>query len=530
MRLQKGVSFATILVFLLSFISIVTIATAYYFIGKTRDNSFEENIMTLNTLQQLDAKWSENILKTRDYTLQDFDQLAHYMRKIREALKSFDQQGMADEKIVGKKTAIQYQIYKYSFTTKNEAVERYKSEQAILRNAVRYLPEAGKIAQQALTTQQSLESEETAALLMTSKLLINQYLLNTINKKEVKQKLVALELKNRSQTDNIKDKIQDYLIHANLIIKHKPKVDKMLEKAMSVDIAEASTNFINQYIGSQDIIKQEVKKWQQIMLIGVLILLVLLLWFLLGLRKSASKILLANTENKSIQQQLIKAKQHIKQVNRNILKAEQQSASGQLSLNTFKHINTAMPALATHIVFLKKIKANQALSQYKEKMSLLIKDMDHLYNDIYELGIIIDPQENKEQHVSFNFNHIVQSAFETVSSSVDSSISFNKQLSAVPDIQASSIDLYQITTKLLHQSAITWRQGNESIFIKTWATGHYANLCISIIGYDNLESLYAEEALSDLEKLLERNSAILKLTPRKNGKSSIIWVSFPYGQ
>jgi len=130
--------------------------------------------------------------------------------------------------------------------------------------------------------------------------------------------------------------------------------------------------------------------------------------------------------------------------------------------------------------------------------------------------------------VNFNFNHIIQSAFETVSSENNPSITYNKQLSSVPAIQASSIDLYQITTKLLHQSAIRWKQGDESIFIKTWATGHYANLCLSLSGYDNLDALYADEALMGLSELLKQNNAILKLTSREDGKSAIVWVSFPY--
>lgn len=528
MQLQKGFNLAITLVLLLSLLSITAIAVAYYSIDKVSNNAFEENIVTLNTLQQLDAKWSENILKTNNYTLKDFDQLAHYMIKIRQALKVLDQKGMSDEKVVGKATAKQYQIYKHSFATKNEAVERYKSEQAILRNAVRYLPESGEIAQQALVENKAANNKKMMTLLMTAKLSTNQYLLNVTHAETVKEKLAELKQQSSSTTDVIKNKIQDYLIHSNLIIKHKPKVDEMLQTATSVDIAKLSTQLVNQYVKSQDTGKQQKKYWQQIMLAGVVMLLALLLWFLLGLRKSASKILLANTQNKAIQKKLLRAEERITQVNKSMLKIGQQSASGQLSLNTFKHLNTAMPALATHILFLKNLKTNRALSQYQDKMDLLIEDMDSLHSNIHELSTLIDPKENKGKQVSFDFNHVVQSAFETVSSEIDSAITFNKQLSSVPDIQASSIDLYQIVTKLLHQSAITWKQGDESIFIKTWATGHYANLCLSLSGYDNLKALYSEKTLTGLSELLEQNKAILKLTPRKDGKSAIIWVSFPY--
>ena len=528
MRLQKGFSIAITLALLLTVLSIVTIAGAYYFIEKTRNNGFEENMVTLNSLQRLDAKWSENILKTHNYTLQDFDQLTSYMIKIRQALGSLNQRGMSDEKIVGKKTAKQYQIYKHSFATKNEAVENYKSEQAIVRNSVRYLPEAGEIAQQALAESSDQQDRLTNNLLNISTLKMNQYLLNTVSAEKVKKTLEKLESQDTSA--DIKAKMQDYFIHSRLVIKHKPEVDKTLQSAMSVDIATLSNNLVNQYAKSQDAVKQRIKKLQQIILAGAAILLALLVWFLFRLRNISKEILLASAKNKTVEQQLLESEAHVKQANINIAQIEQQAASGQLSLTTFKHLSTSIPALATHISFLKNLKENQVVAQYKDKMDLMIGDMDGMYNNLYQLNTLIDPQKNKDKQVSFDFNHVIQSAFKSVSEDASTSAKFNKQLSSVPKIRASSTDLFQITTKLLQQAATTWHQGNESIFVKTWATGHYANLCISIFDYDTIEALYKEESLADLGKLLEQNSAIIKLTPREEGKSSIIWVSFPYGK
>ena len=526
MRLQKGFNIAMTLALLLGLLSVATIGGAYYFIDKTRNNTFEENIASLNTLQRLDAKWNESILKTRSYTLQDFDQLARYMIKIQQTLDLLAQKGMSNETLVGKATAKQYQIYKHSFAIKNEAIEHYKSEQAILRNSVRYLPEAGDVAQHSLADS---KHKEITTLLLSSILATNQYLLGVVDANVTKNKLAMLKQQSTNKSTVIKNNLEDYLLHSNLVMKHKPKVEEMLQTAMSLDLAKLSTQLINEYIRSQDTVKARIKYWQHIMLAGIIMLLVLLVWFLLSLRKSASKILLANTKNKAIQQQLMKAEKEIKRVNEQMAKTGEQAAAGQLSLNAFKHLNTAMPSLATDISFLKMLKTNSALSQYTDKINQMINHLDDFHSNIQELNMQIHPSENKEKQASFNFNHIIQSAFDSISSNIDSSATFNKQLSAVPTIQASAIDLYQIASKLLHLSILNWKNGDESIFVKTWATGHYANLCLSLSGHDNLKTLYAENTLIDLRELLEKNSALLKLTPREDGKSAIIWVSFPYG-
>ena len=528
MQSQKGFSIAIALVLLLGLVSIATIVGAYYFIDKARNNAFEENIVILNTLQRLDAKWSENILKTRDYTLQDFDQLTHSMAKISEALSTLDQRGMLDEKRVGKATVKQYQVYKDSFTLKNEAVEFYKSQHAILRNAVRYLPKAGENIQHALTEAGNQDNKKITGLLMSSHFLTQQYLLNLTDAPRVKQTLSKLEQYNAGQSNNIQDQVRGYLTHSRLIVKYKPKAEEMLTMAMSVDISALSASLVNEYAKFQDHIKQNIEHLQHVMLIGVVMLLVLILWFLQRLRKSAAKILQAHGENKVMQQKLLQTEDHLRQVNQEIIQIGRRSAAGELSLNTFKALNIAMPAFSSHLGLLNNLKINGVSSEYKREIDPLITDMEGVYHNIDALSRLIDPQKNKEREVNFDFNYIIQSAFDQVILEVDSSVKFNKQLSAVPPIQASSIDVYQIAKKLLHQSATVWQRSEESIFVKTWATGHYANLCLSILGYDNLDTLYAEDALADLHTLLDQNAAILKLTPRDDGKSAIIWVSFPY--
>lgn len=528
MRLQKGFGIASAFAVVLGIISVIAILGAYISIQQSRNNPFEKNILTISSLQQLDAKWTTAILNTRSFTLQDFDQLALYMTKIRETLASLDRQGMLDEKVVGKQTVNQYQIYRHSFATKNEAVEQYKSQQAILRNSVRYLPAAGEVAQLALTKKNGANSEIITDQLENSKLLVNQYLLAVVSAENAKKTLEELGLKSSYESGEIQEGLRDYLVHSALIIKHKSKVDEALQTSMSVDIAKLSTNLVDEYVKFHDVEKLGTKYLQQVMVGGGMMLLALLLWFLLGLRKSAAKVLAANTENEAIRQQLLSAKSHIMKVNRNIARVEQQSALGEMGLNTINQLNVALPAFSGHISLLKKLKTNSALTEYKDQINLLIADVDDWYGKINAQNALVAPQENQSRKASIDFNHIVQSALDTVSSEVRESVSFNVQLSRMPDIQLNSTDLYQIATKLLHLSVKTWQEGDKSIIIKTWATGHYANLVLTLSGIRTIKTLDEEESFAGVRKLLRQSSAVSKLVPRKDGESSIMLVSFPF--
>ncbi len=222
MRLQKGFSVANTIGVLLGLLAVNAILAAHYFIHQSRDNRFEQNIATLNTLQQWDAKWSTAILKTRSYTLQDFDQLVFYMIKIRDGLGTLDEQGMLDIESIGEKTVNQYQIYKHSFKAKNEAVERYKSQQAILRNSVRYLPIVSDTLQHVFTEKNTTKSKELKNVVLTSNLLINQFLFSAIDAKKIQEKLTELDLQLLNESEAIQEKIQDYLTHPRLISESSP--------------------------------------------------------------------------------------------------------------------------------------------------------------------------------------------------------------------------------------------------------------------------------------------------------------------
>ena len=530
MRLRKGFSIANTIGVLLGLLAVSAILVAYYFIDQARDNRFEQNIATLNSLQQLDGKWTTAILKTRSYTLQDFDQLAFYMTKIRDGLAALDEQGMLDIKSVGEKTVNQYQIYKHSFKAKNEAVERYKSQQAILRNSVRYLPIISETLQQVLTEKNTTKSKELKNVVLTSNLLINQFLFSAGDVKKIREKLTELDLQLPSESKTIQEKIQEYLTHSRLIIKYKPKVSKMLQTAIATDIGELSAKVIHEYRQSQTIVKQRIKHLQEIMLAGGVMLLAVLLWFLFRLRKSNRQVITAGVENEVAHQHLLQVEEQITEVNKTILQTERRAASGQLAIGTFKHLQTTMPAFSEHLAFLNEIKTEQTLVQYGNQLKALTTDITDLQHHITVLNTLIDPQTNHSKQIDFDFNEVVRKALDVAAFEAGSSIVFTEQLSDIPVIQASPLDIFQVILKLFRQAVISAQLGNKTIFVKTWATGRYANMYMTLSGHNDLEELYAKEGLAIVRELIEQNQGVLKLTPREDDNNGMIWVSFPYTQ
>lgn len=526
MRLQKNFNITNTIVIFIGLLAVIAILGAYYFIYQASDNTFENNIKRLNTLEQLDKKWSVAILDTRSYTLQDFDQLALYMIKIRNVLHSLDQYGMLDEKQVGIRTVSQYKIYKYSFDIKNEAVEHYKSQQAILRNAVLYLPTISKELQQVFIEKETVQREVISNLVIAANSLIKQFLLSATEKDAdaARKKLALLYQQTNNESNEIVSKVQLYLTHVRLILKYNPQVKRMLKTAMASNISELSTNVVQEYTQFQQAIKTRIRYFQQIMLWGGIVLLIIMFWFLRRLRNSNIKTIVADQESQAIQQQLLQAEAQIGKVSRYVLQTERYSASGQLAMGIFKQLQKMTPALIHDIDFLNDIKKDVTFTQYKEKLDTIEKNINNLMLKIDAMDSLIIPQTHYNTYT--DLNKIIQRSLDTASFEVGKTIIFSKQLSSVPSIQANPIDIFQMVLKLLRQAVKAAHTEKQRVFVKTWATDLHTNIYITPTGLNDLDSLYSMEEFTVMQALLLKNRAVLKLTTQKNQKNGMFWLSF----
>ncbi len=508
MKLLKKVSISNIFAILLGIVSISIILGAYYLINKTKDHSFEQNMATLSHLQQLDAKWSVAILKTKNYTLQDFDAISAYILKIKENFDLLDEAGLSDVKKVGKDTVKAFQIYKNSVGSKKEAVEHYKSEQAILRNSVRYLPTITKELQNA--------SDDLNSKITSSSLAINQLLLTGGAKKGIKENLQALKkLSAKTTEQDIKAKIENYITHAKIILEYKTKVLVMLNRAMAKDFDNLSQNVINAYAASQEKSNQQIKYLQMAMVLASLVLLAIMFWFLTH---------------------FIKVNQQVVEVRKDVVDFERRSAAGDLALGAFHQLKLLMPKFYQHVGFIKKLKIDLTLLEQrkeltsfdmdidrKKELTALSGDVDTIYGTISELEHLIDDERNSKQDVKFDFNHVILKAIETVNRETKGRIAFSQQLKDVSIVKGSPLDLFQITVKLFRQVAKTESTDKAFISVKTWASKNYANMLINLP--IQTDTYFQKESLVIIHKLVEANEGKFKFMTENNGEKSAITLS-----
>ena len=109
------------------------------------DNArLEQGVSLIHTLQQLDSKWSVEVLQVSSNPQADFDGLATISPVVRRNTQELRDVASTGPGIArGLKSAMM--SYVSQLDSKEERIERFKSGYAIVRNSQRYLPVAAQL-------------------------------------------------------------------------------------------------------------------------------------------------------------------------------------------------------------------------------------------------------------------------------------------------------------------------------------------------------------------------------------------------
>lgn len=494
--------------------SAVTIASSYFFIHKenSRSTDFKSNLDGISLLSQLNTKWVSSVEETRNFALRDFDKIALYTKKIRANLDNLDSSGLLKKEKVGESTVAQYKIFKISFEIKNEAIERYKSEQAVLRNSANFLQTS---ANDALA---NVENEQIKGKITHTASILNTFLLlnNPDLEKEAHDHLNQLELYSiESESTLGKEAIRTYISHAKIILEYNPRVIQMLEAAKDVDIDTLTKNVSSSYLSYQSLSTDTVNYWRKILFGGALGLLLALLMNLNRSRKDSKSF-------KVTEEKLQVANTRINTVSDDIIHSERIAGRAHLALATLNTIQNNTPPIINSIHLLKNLIGPNTPQTSKKDISNIIADLEYQQNELNLFNEAILSDDTKSI-TSFDVNQLLSKAIKTVKSETNSHLNFKSQLERLLLAKNNPVAIFQIFLKLLRLTihAATYNQVELDIQLRTWETDNYINMYMSISGHDDLNEIYSGKGMTVLQELIDQNYISIKITTFKDNNGTI---------
>jgi diguanylate cyclase (GGDEF)-like protein len=227
----------------LGFVMLLSISGYLYYQTQAIDVDMQNQVMpALRELKQLDAEWNSNILKARVGLLSNYDPVTTplpHVRRLRERLirsVKMTHGGTLEEALYGMESA---------FVEKEDLVEQFKSQNAVLQNSLRYFPTAVEEFKALLKQHRNEDARRTATVdtagTAVDRLLTDILRFNLIPEKELGERIAAaiagIDGLKGAHPDTLQEPRALMVRHAQTILRQRVVEDELIARIVATPTA-----------------------------------------------------------------------------------------------------------------------------------------------------------------------------------------------------------------------------------------------------------------------------------------------------
>ena len=230
------------------FIVIGTIILLIWLLGKSRELYFGEHQRYSNSLSQLRERYAilnQDMLKARynyltsyDVFVKDISDLKAIQKELEKIPDYIEEYGRQELKVLLSNNA-------EAIARKEQLIEQFKSQNAILKNSLRYLPVLTTDLRGLSLYQSQYRSRPINELI--DKLLLYNFTSDEEMKPTIKNHMNTLLRLIEEADSEDKSLLEIALAHSQIIITYKPRVDDLIERVMKLDTRATVDRLTNTY-------------------------------------------------------------------------------------------------------------------------------------------------------------------------------------------------------------------------------------------------------------------------------------------
>jgi two-component system, NtrC family, sensor kinase len=337
-------------------LGLALVSVLCFLVVKTRSVDFDGHndiVSILRQIKQLDAEWNVDVLRSKTGFNSNYDPVVSplsLMDSLETALRAKTDEVFGEKSAADLALLSQLDIYRKTMDEKINSIERFKSQNSILRNSSRYLPVAAN------EFMESLRSENVDATTRNNtEEALNRILADTMafglsaeapTKERIEQSSARLMLLANKFSPDMRERVTGFASHVATIVKQQEIGDRVLAQIAALPTAKKIDELTDSYQKEHDDQLQQQQLYRNLLIaysVAMLFLLAYLGWRLLKSYR------LLNRSN----QDLERANLELKESQVYMVQAEKMSALGQMVAGIAHEINTPLAYVKGTIEVLK---------------------------------------------------------------------------------------------------------------------------------------------------------------------------------
>ena len=317
------------------------------------ESDYFENVASLRHLKQLDAQWELDVLKSRIGINAHYDRLAGSLTDLSALLERFESETATQQHDDSPNLAVAGAALRSAIQQKAVLIERFKSNNSVLRNSLAFLPTAAEDVQQLL--RRAEEAAPRAAISRRVSANVNDLLLacmlysqsaSSDRGAEIQRGLSLLEADHPSLSPDVQERLEIFRAHVGAIVREQPAVNTLLGDIAAVPTATRIDEVNSAVVAEQQRASEQNQRYREYLLVFSAVLIGLLLYAAIRVIRSHAVINRVNQElqgaNENLEQRVQERTRELRQAQSELVTTARQAGMAEIATNVLHNVGNVL--------------------------------------------------------------------------------------------------------------------------------------------------------------------------------------------